>query len=67
VVWDWSKVSGNSNLEYLGIVKMSIKYVAYDPGGLISDGGAFWKPTICNMGTNECCQSAKVKKMTHIL
>jgi len=49
---------------------MSIRYVVYDPGGLISDGGAFSKPTICNMGTNECRQSVKVKKWgkkTHIL
>jgi hypothetical protein len=37
----WWKVSGNSNLEYLRIVKMSIEYVVYDPGGLISDGGTF--------------------------
>jgi len=41
---------------------MSIEYVVYDSGGLISEGCAFWKPTICKMGTNECHLSAKVKK-----
>jgi hypothetical protein len=41
VVRDCSKSRGNSNLEYLSTVKISIEYVVYDPRGLISEVDEF--------------------------